>query len=256
MRFDWLTFALQTINFVILVWLLRRFLHQPVLNLIDARKAEIQKQYNEADAIEAQAKARLEETKSERAGVAAEREQMLKRAAEEGAEAAKGRIARADQEAAALLDSARKTLAAERAEALGEARRAALDLGADIARRLLAEMPVKLRAEAWLERIEQHLSTLPEDERNRLLPPFSEGASLTVATASPLPEEVMDEWRDRLRRSMGDHLVITFRPAPELVAGVELHFPASILRFSWRSELAALRSGIEAGEQNHDNPQQ
>jgi F-type H+-transporting ATPase subunit b len=253
MRFDWLTFALQTINFVVLVWLLRRFLYQPVLSLIDARKAEIQTQYDKAEVIEAQAKARLQETESERAGIAAEREQMLKRAAEEGDEAARTRVARADQEASAFLDSARKTLAAERAAALIEARRAALDLGSDIARRLLAGMPVKLQAEAWLEQVEQRLAALTKTERDRLTSQSSDGATATVATAVPLPEDIMEEWRERLLRALGDHLVIAFKSDPELAAGVELYFPTSILRFSLRSELAALRSEIEAGEQNHDD---
>jgi len=41
MHFDWSTFALQTANFAILVWLLHRFLYRPVLRLLDARRAEI-----------------------------------------------------------------------------------------------------------------------------------------------------------------------------------------------------------------------
>jgi hypothetical protein len=36
MRFDWGTFGLQTVNFAVPVWLLRRFLHKPVLRMIDA----------------------------------------------------------------------------------------------------------------------------------------------------------------------------------------------------------------------------
>jgi len=35
MHFDWSTFALQTVNFAILVWLLHRFLYRPVLRLLE-----------------------------------------------------------------------------------------------------------------------------------------------------------------------------------------------------------------------------
>jgi hypothetical protein len=45
MHFDWSTLALQTVNFAILVWLMHRFLYRPVLRLIDARRAEIDKQH-------------------------------------------------------------------------------------------------------------------------------------------------------------------------------------------------------------------
>ncbi|PPC85052.1 MAG: ATPase, partial [Methylocystis sp.] len=45
MRFDWWTLGLQTVNFAVLVWLLHRLLYRPVLRMIDARRAEMEKQY-------------------------------------------------------------------------------------------------------------------------------------------------------------------------------------------------------------------
>ncbi|MFY9876825.1 MAG: ATPase, partial [Rhodomicrobium sp.] len=59
MHLDWWTIALQTINFAILVWLLNRFLYKPVLRVIDARKAEVHRQYDDAQAVEDKAKAHL-----------------------------------------------------------------------------------------------------------------------------------------------------------------------------------------------------
>jgi len=38
MLFDWFTFAAQLLNFIILVWLLKRFLYRPVLKAIDDRE--------------------------------------------------------------------------------------------------------------------------------------------------------------------------------------------------------------------------
>ncbi|MEZ5438197.1 MAG: hypothetical protein R3F12_07555 [Lysobacteraceae bacterium] len=38
MHFDVWTFGLQLINFIILVWLLQRFLYRPVLRLLDQRR--------------------------------------------------------------------------------------------------------------------------------------------------------------------------------------------------------------------------
>ena len=52
MHVDWSTLALQTVNFAILVWLLHRFLYRPVLRLLDARRAEIDKQYAESHMAE------------------------------------------------------------------------------------------------------------------------------------------------------------------------------------------------------------
>lgn len=244
MRFDWATFALQTVNFAILVWLLHRFLYRPVLRLIDARRAEIDKQYAEARMAEAKAKGELDAVEAERAGIAAERAAALEQASARAAEAAAARRAQAEREAAELLDAARKALAAERALALAEARRGALDLGADIAGRLLTEVPMKARAEAWLARIEEHLAALPEAEKDALARQLVDGAELEVVTASELPAETAESWRARLRRTLGDRVAIAFGTDRHLVAGAELHFPNAVLRFSWQSALAAMRAEI------------
>jgi F-type H+-transporting ATPase subunit b len=244
MHFDWSTLALQTVNFAILVWLLHRFLYRPVLRLLDARRSEIDKQYAEARMAEAKAKDELAAVEAERAGIVAERAGALEQASMQAAEAAAARRAQAEREAAEFLDAARKALAAERALALAEARRAALDLGTDIAGRLLAEVPMKLRAEAWLARIEEHLAALPQTERDALARQLVDGAQLTVVTASALPAETAEAWRARLQRTLGDRISIGFGTDRHLIAGAELHFPSAVLRFSWQSALAEMRAEI------------
>jgi F-type H+-transporting ATPase subunit b len=246
MQFEWSTFALQTVNFAVLVWLLHRFLYRPVLRLVDARRAEIDRQFAEARAADAMAAAQLASVESERAGIAAERAATLKQAAAEAETAAEARRARAEREASEIIEAGRTTLAAERVQARAEARRLALDLGADVAARLLAEMPLRLRAEAWLARIEEYLAGLPTTEREGLGQQLAHGMRLNVVTATALPDDMAALWRDRLERVLGDHLALDFAVNPALVAGVELHFPNAVLRFSWESALAAMRAEIEA----------
>ncbi|HXP06669.1 MAG TPA: hypothetical protein VN808_21320 [Stellaceae bacterium] len=246
MHFDWSTFALQTVNFAVLVWLLHRFLYKPMLRLIDARRAEIDKQYADAKVADAQAEIRLAAIKAERESIADERAAALKQAATQAEEQAAGRRAQAEHDAAALLADARKSLDAERALAFAEARRAALDLGADIAGRLLAQVPMKLRAEAWIDRIEHYLAALPKPEAEALARQVGDGVPLKIVTASSLPPEAANLWRSRLRQILSDDITVDYGVDPGLVAGAELHFPNAILRFSWQSALDAMRAEIES----------
>ncbi len=55
MEFDWTTFILEIINFLILVWILKRFLYRPVLDVIDRRRAGIEKTLADAQHTEAEA---------------------------------------------------------------------------------------------------------------------------------------------------------------------------------------------------------
>ena len=55
MEFDWTTFALEIINFLVLVWILQRFLYKPVTSAIAERKAGIEKTLADAQAVQAEA---------------------------------------------------------------------------------------------------------------------------------------------------------------------------------------------------------
>ena len=48
--FDWFTFSAQIVNFLILVWLLNRFLYSPVTKAMDKREQDIKELFEEADA--------------------------------------------------------------------------------------------------------------------------------------------------------------------------------------------------------------
>jgi F-type H+-transporting ATPase subunit b len=251
MHFDWWTLGLQTVNFAVLVWLLHRFLYRPVLRLIEARKAEVQQQYADVRAAEEKARAQLAALEAERAGIAAEREAALKAAATQIEKMTAERRAQSEHETQALLESTRKSIASERQQALADAQRLALELGAQFAQRLLASVPMALRGEAWIGRMEQYLRDLAPSERNALARQLAAGEPLIVVTAAPLPTFTADSWRDRLRPLLGNAITVAFEVKPELIAGAELRFPTAILRFSWESALATMRSEVSAHADSH-----
>ncbi len=249
MVFDWSTFLLQTANFAVLVWLLHRFLYRPVLAIIAARKTEIDRQYQQSATAKSAAQAQLASAAAERAGMAAERDALLARAAAQAEQAGAARQAEASRDAARLLEDARKTIAAERAAALAEARRVAVELAREMASRLLEEIPAGVRTEGWLEKVEQYLAALPAAAREGLALQLAGGAPVRVVSALPLPETARELWRQRLAQALHCDLAVQLASDPGLIAGVELHFPAAILQLTWKSQLAALRLPQAPGAQ-------
>ncbi len=252
MHLDWWTLALQTVNFLILVWLLHRFLYRPVLRMIDKRRSEIGRQYDEADKLEEARKAALAEVAQERAGMAGERKALLDSARAEAGKLADARHAKAQEEAAAMLEEARRTLAGEREAARAETRKAALDLGVEIARRLLSDIPAGLRAEAWLGRIEEHIGGLDQVGRGEIVASLDRNPRVRIVTATALPEAVQADWTERLRKALGHGLEPAFEVDPKLIAGVELHFANVVLRLSWRHALEDIRTEVGG----HDDARQ
>jgi len=251
MHLDWWTLALQTVNFAVLVWLLHRFLYRPVLRLVETRRSEVQRQYADAKAAEEKANAQLAAVEAERVAIASEREAALKAAATQIREMTAAGRAKSEREAQALLESGRKTLAGERQQALAAAQQFALELGATFAQQLLAEVPVALRAEAWIGRVEQFVRGLAPAERDALARQLASGEPLIVVTAAPLPSAIADAWRGRLRALLGNTTTVDFKVRPELIAGAELRFPTAELRFSFESALATLRSEVAARADPH-----
>jgi F-type H+-transporting ATPase subunit b len=245
MRLDWTTLALQLVNFAILVWLLQRFLYRPVLRVIDARRAALAgEQAQAAHAIEA-ARQQLSQLQAQRAGLDAERAAALARAEEEGRKLLEVRRAQAQRDADGLLAEARRTLAEERQQAREQLQRAALDLAAEMARRVLMEMPEGLRVEAWLERIEAHLQSLTAAQRTELAGELTGGGPLRVVTAAPIAGPAQEDWRRKLRGALAPDARVEFTADPDLVAGAELQFPHSQLSFSARGAIAALQQEVQ-----------
>jgi len=218
-----------------------------VLAAVDARRVEIDAAYTEAERARVEAEEQLAAVKGERAHIAEEREAALKSAAAEAEQAAAARRAQAEREAAAVVAEGEKAIAGERRDALVALQHASMEFGTRVARLLLEEIPANYRADAWLDRLSSHIAGLSAEEREHMVAGVSEAMPLRVVTAAPLPPPTADKWRDRLRAELGDnYLAIVFDVDAELIAGVELHFPNSIVRLSWQSQLEALRAKIEA----------
>lgn len=72
MELNWSTFTLEIINFLILIWILKRFFYEPVLAVIARRRAGIEKTmeeahslHNEAEALQKRYESRLTEWQQE-----------------------------------------------------------------------------------------------------------------------------------------------------------------------------------------------
>ncbi|HTT05758.1 MAG TPA: hypothetical protein VMF64_10750 [Steroidobacteraceae bacterium] len=248
MHLDRWTLLLQTVNFTVLIWLLHRFLYRPVQQLSDARRTKIQQQFAEARQLAEQAKSQLRDLEGQRAGIAAERKAALTAAGAQAQKLAAEQEVQARQEAQATLAQARETLAAEREQAERASRGVALQLAAQVALRLLLELPPELRQEAWLERITQYLSALPPQELQALRAQLTAGTALEVRTAESLPPSVQQRWQEQLQSRLDVHTRVSFAVDPGLMAGAELRFPRARVEFSWQSVLKGVRERLQVDE--------
>jgi F-type H+-transporting ATPase subunit b len=100
MLIDWFTIIAQVLNFLMLVWLMRRYLYQPILHAIDEREKRIAARLADAERKETDAQKEGDEYKRKNKDFEEERARLLAQATE---------VARKERER--LLAEARKAAA-------------------------------------------------------------------------------------------------------------------------------------------------
>ncbi|AWB08927.1 hypothetical protein A6A40_28420 (plasmid) [Azospirillum humicireducens] len=237
MHIDGWTILLQAVNFLILVWLLRRFLYRPVLAVIAERQAATERVRSEAEAARQAAEAASRSLEDQRAALPAERDRLIAAARAEAEAERAALLDRARIEADHALEEARNRLADERAQALGALQRHAADLGTQLATRLVRDAPCGTLTRPLLEEACAAVEALPADRRHAL-GDGTEPVPVRLAAAGPLPDEDVAHARDRLAAALDRPVALELTEDPSLIAGVELHFAHSVVRRSWKQTLA------------------
>jgi len=151
MTIDWTSLALQTINVLVLLWLLQRFLYRPVLAVLEARQAAISERIAKAEAAQLEAETAKTAIAAEHTSLAAQRDQRLAQVQTEAEAARAARMQDVAAQSARLLDEAQHQIERERAEAETQLHEDAATLAADFAARILKRVPAGVLTRAYLE---------------------------------------------------------------------------------------------------------
>src|SRR5271167_3809410 len=113
MLIDWFTVGAQGLNFIILVWLMKRFLYKPILNAIDAREKKIAAELADADAKRADAKKERDEFQKKNEDFDKQRADLLARATDDASKERDRLLEQANKAADALAAQRRDSLATD-----------------------------------------------------------------------------------------------------------------------------------------------
>ena len=248
MLIDWFTVGAQLLNFIILVWLMKRFLYQPVLDAIAAREKKIATELADAAATQTQAQQQQTEFQQKNQAFDEDRADLLQKAREE-AKAERERLQAEAREAAEVASAQRaKVLLSDAQQLHADIARQAQQQVFDIARRALADLAgVDLEqrmCEVFIDRLRAVEGPALASLRTALQAvSAAEPALLRSAFALPAPQSAavqaaLDEWS-------GDSVPLKFEVAPELVGGIELRAQGQKLAWSISAYLGELSSELE-----------
>jgi F-type H+-transporting ATPase subunit b len=235
---SWSTFVLEIVNFLVLVWILQRFLYRPVLAIIDERRAGIEKTLADAKALREEA----EGAKSKYEGRIADWEAERQRAREALADDLEAERAKRLEALQAELTSEREKAAVANARREAEARRsveeAALKHGSQFASTLLRsaagpELEARLidTAAAGIESLTPEKAAELRGDEGRV------PESLRVESAYELSAAQRERLEAALTALLGRSVPATFVRDASLVAGVRVTLGSRVLGLNVRDEL-------------------
>jgi F-type H+-transporting ATPase subunit b len=248
MHIDWWTLALQTVNVLVLVWILARFFFRPVVDIVAKRREAAKKLLADAAAARQEAANARADANKLRAEIDTARDRLIAEARMSAQMEKANLLAQSSQEVAKLRSEAEALITRDRIAAEQAIIARARELSVEIARRLLERLPSRLALSAFLDELCRELSALPSKARESFTSAAAAGQAVEVVTAAALTEEETEQARAALKVAFGAELSFEFRADPSLIAGVELRSRNTILSNSWRADLDRIRGELNRVE--------
>jgi F-type H+-transporting ATPase subunit b len=242
MLIDWFTVGAQALNFLILVWLLKRFLYKPVLDAIDGRERRIQLETGAAAAKLLEAQAQIDDFKSKNAAFDRQRTGMIAEVTEQNSTQREHFLAEAHQEADALRAQYASTMLNDRARLGREIARLAGIEVFGIARKALADLADANLQERMSEAFVRRLQALSAEAKKSLAAAIS-SSSEPAQLSSGLELCARDRARiqNALNESLATEVAVRFVTAPDSICGIELRTNGQMLAWSIADYLDTLQ---------------
>jgi len=245
---DWFTVGAQVLNFILLVWLMKRFLYQPVLDAIAAREQKIAAELSDAAATQAEAKMQQDEYQQKNLVFDEQRAGLMQKARDD-AQAERERLqAEAGEAAKAATTTRARALLADTLLLRQELTRHTQEQVFDIARRVLGDLAAVSLEQRACEVFIQRLSSADGEALAALgaaLKATTEHEPALLRSAFALPAAQRDAIRVALEESFGQPIALAFETAPDLVSGIELSAQGLQLDWSIADYLGTLSAGLE-----------
>jgi F-type H+-transporting ATPase subunit b len=245
MLIDWFTVVAQVINFVILVWLLRRFLYGPITRAMAERQRGIDEQLAEAARVREEARSEGERLRGEHERFAASRDELTRQLRDEVDQTRRAQLARVRAEIDELQARWRAAVLEERDGFLLELRERTGERIVDAVRQALRDLASTSLETQVIARFVGQLGDL-DDQQRRILVEAGDanGHRLHVRTAFEVPDPLRQQLTAEIAHRVGPGYDVRFEVVPSLLGGVELRAGGQALAWTFEEYLDQLEAAL------------
>jgi len=245
MLIDWFTVVAQTTNFLILVWLLKRFLYKPILDAIDAREQRIAQELADADAKRLEARQERDQFERKNEEFDRQRDGLVTQMKEEISLKRQKLLDDAQQAADVITRKRHEAMESEQHRITEEISHRTQDQVFFITRRMLKDL-ADTSLEASLTKVftrrVRDMSGRARQELGEALSKSSEPAR--VRSTFELPAEQQAEIQRAINQTFEVDVPLRFEIAADRIAGIEVICSGRKIAWSIDEYLKALEKSI------------
>jgi F-type H+-transporting ATPase subunit b len=245
MLIDWFTVGAQALNFLILVWLMKRYLYKPILNAIDEWEKRVAAELVNADAKKADAQKEHDEFQRKNAEFDQQRAALLSKATDD-AKVERERLLDESRRATDAVSSKRQEALRSEERSLHQAirRRTQQEVFA-ITRKALTDLATVSLEERLGEVFTRRLREMDTKAKEGLRAALKGGPGpAVVSSVFELPAEQRAAIQNALNETFSDEIRVRFATAPDLISGIELTASGQKVGWNIADYLASLEKSV------------
>jgi F-type H+-transporting ATPase subunit b len=247
MLIDWFTVIAQIINFLILLFLLHRFLYKPILKTIDKRQDQMQARWDAAEAEQEKARVEAEKHRQAQRELDDQREQILADARAEAEETRHAELQQVREDLAQKRQEWHDALENEQQSVMADLREQFGQQVMDMVRKVLQDLANADLEQQTVKAFQKQLQDLDDETRQSIAEAFAhQDQPVTVQTGMELPQDSQDDLRQSLQdANLLNGQAVNFDVSPDLLFGIRLHNQAYDLAWDAQDYLQELERAIK-----------
>ena len=245
MLIDWFTVGAQALNFLILVWLMKRFLYKPILHAIDEREKRIAAELANADVKKAEAEKERDDFQHKNAEFDQQRAALMTKATTDAQAEGQHLLDEARKAAVALSTKEQETLRDEEHNLHQAIIRRTQQEVFSIARKTLSDLATTSLEERLGEVFNRRLREMNGDGKKGLAAALKTSPDPAIVRSTfDLPAEQRAAIQNALNETFSAEIRVQFETAPDLISGIELTTNGQKVGWSIADYLSSMETNV------------
>jgi len=235
MLIDSFTIIAQIINFLILIYLLKRFLFNRIIQIMDEREKQITDQMQDAETAKEEAQKELEEQRRIREELQEKWNEMLAQAKKDAQKKREELVKDARSKIDEEQKNWREAISKQRTAFLRDLRYLSCEQVCQMSRKVLSDLAGEKLENQLIENFLIQLGKLSKEEKNDFIRFIDKDErKIWVDSSFQLTGKKESEIRKILEEIIGDKVEINFKVSPKLICGIETRTEGK--KISWNIE--------------------